>query len=116
VFFVVKRIPPGLSSLRGTASTLAHFSRNSQIFAASGKRFLSATKPLILLAKTTVKPNNVKYVFLTRRCKTWLYCGKPTQEKEGIAAKNGNETTPAPEKTGRIWQEGLQIRVIGRLS
>jgi len=61
----MKQFPPGLSDLRGTSSALAQFGRNSQNFTASRKRFFSGTKPLILLAETTVKYTFVKYVFLT---------------------------------------------------
>jgi len=59
--------------LRGTASALAQFSKYAGIFTASGKRFFSGTKALILLAETTVKYSNVKYVFLTRGLKTGLF-------------------------------------------
>jgi hypothetical protein len=44
---------------------LGHISKKAGFFTASRKRFFSGTKPLILLAKTAVKPNYVKYVFLT---------------------------------------------------
>ena len=51
---------------------MGHFSKKAGFFTASRKRFFSETKPLILQAKTAVKPNNVKYVFLTERLKTRL--------------------------------------------
>jgi hypothetical protein len=42
-----------------------HSGTIAKIFTASRKRFFQTTKPLILMAKTTVKYSNVKYVFLT---------------------------------------------------
>jgi hypothetical protein len=50
---------------RNNLRSWGNSSKKLQFFTASGKRFFSPTKPLILQAKTAVKPNNVKYVFLT---------------------------------------------------
>ena len=50
-----------------------NFNKKAGFFTASRKRFFSRTKPLILQAKTAVKPNNVKYVFLTGLLKNRVF-------------------------------------------
>jgi hypothetical protein len=55
---------PAPSVWHDTANSLRHFSRNGQICTASRKGFFKSAKPLISLAKTSVKHRKVKYVFL----------------------------------------------------
>jgi hypothetical protein len=71
-------------------------------------------KPLILLAKTTVKYTNVKYVFLTERPKTALLAlprktnqKRPFSPPDPLNLRPGHKTPPINGKQTTAEESGI---------